>query len=240
MPEQALLISCEHAVNHVPKEWAELFAGKEEVLQTHRGYDPGAAELAYRLGKRYSAPVFNAGVTRLLIDHNRSPHNRALWSEFSRRLSADQKLALASAYYKPYRELVGRCIEEKMSDGQRLVHLSIHSFTPVLNGQVRKADIGILYDPKRNGEKDFGRQWKAVLEERAAGLKILLNSPYRGCNDGHQSTYRKRYQGDNYLAIELEINQALVAKEQDWPQLQELITESLGELLGNAPATGRE
>ena len=33
-----------------------------------------------------------------------------------------------------------------------MIHLSSHSFTPELDGKVRKADIGLIYDPARQRE----------------------------------------------------------------------------------------
>ena len=38
-----------------------------------------------------------------------------------------------------------------MSRGRRVIHISSHSFTPELNGKVRRADVGLLYDPGSPG-----------------------------------------------------------------------------------------
>lgn len=228
MPDPALLITCEHAVNHVPSQWRHLFKGQEEILQSHRAYDPGALEMARTLALSSSAPLYTAQVTRLLVDHNRSPHHPKLWSEFSRSLPADQKHRLLAEYYRPYREAASRWIQ---SQSKVVVHVSVHSFTPVLNGQVRRADIGILYDPHRALEAQLGRAWKGRLEILAPDLRTRLNTPYRGSSDCHQSSYRTRFESAAYLGIELEINQGLVAGRGSWRQLQELVAGSLQDVL---------
>jgi len=231
MPEYAVLITCEHAVNHVPELWRKLFAGREEVLQSHRAYDAGALEMAHCLSESIAAPLFEAAVTRLLIDHNRSPHHRALWSEFSRNLAAEQKHALLAEYYRPYREMVARWIQSRHQQGRVVVHISVHSFTPLLDGQERKVDLGVLYDPQRPLETSFGRLWKSKLERHVRNLRIRLNTPYRGSSDCQQTSYRNHFESDAYLGLELEINQALVLQQETWSDLQGRIAKSLQETL---------
>lgn len=231
MPEYAVLITCEHAVNHVPTPWGHLFDGREEVLQSHRGYDAGALELALCLAETISAPLYTAQVTRLLIDHNRSPHHHGLWSEFSRNLPAEQKNALLAEYYRPYRETVARWIQARHQQGQAVAHISVHSFTPVLDGQERKVDIGVLYDPQRPLETRFGKAWKSRLAVHTQNLRVRLNTPYRGSSDCQQTSYRNRFESEAYLGLELEINQALVLQQDTWGQLKGQIANSLQESL---------
>jgi predicted N-formylglutamate amidohydrolase len=228
MPDIAYLVSCEHAVNHVPETWRHLFKDREETLETHRASDPGAAELARLLADRLGAPCFEARITRLLVDHNRSPQNRFLWSELSRGLSREEKNRLLDDYYRPFRSTVGHWIEKQLEDNCKVVHLSVHSFTSVLRGEVRQADIGLLYDPRRAGEKEFARSWKMRLFELAPDLRVRCNYPYRGVSDGHQRTYRRKYDDTVYLAFELEINQALVTgPARQWDRVRDLLAESI-------------
>ncbi len=42
-----------------------------------------------------------------------------------------------------------------ISKGEKIIHISVHSFTPVLKNKIRNADIGILYNPKRSIEKNL-------------------------------------------------------------------------------------
>lgn len=231
MPEPMLLITCEHAVNHVPQNWQGLFTGRREVLDTHRAWDPGAMELARRLAGHFAAPCYAARVTRLLVDHNRSPHHRALWSEFSRPLSEQARESMLEDYYRPFRRKVAGWLEDRC--GEQVVHLSVHSFTPVLDGRVRNLDIGLLYDPRRPAETALGRAWKTGLARTLPDMRVRCNQPYRGRSDGHQTTYRKRYPDDTYRALEVEVNQALLDDPLAWSRVCTAIVASLAEVLEN-------
>jgi len=231
MPDPVLLVTCEHAVNHVPACWATLFAARQELLNSHRGWDPGARELAEELAGAWSAPLFVARITRLLVDHNRSPHHRSLWSEISRDLPAAEKHTLLDNYYRPFRGQVADWIAAQVAAEHRVVHVSVHSFAPVLDGRVRRADLGILYAPRRESEAALGRDWQRLLSGMLPTLKVRRNQPYRGRNDGHQSSYRKAYPEAVYLGLELEINQALLSASGTWPKVRAAIVSSLGKML---------
>lgn len=236
MSDVALLVTCEHAVNIVPQRWQHLFRGNPDILETHRGWDAGAAELARHLGGELSSPCFMARVSRLLMDHNRSPHNRSLWSEFSRDLAASEKNLLLDEFYRPFRDRTGRWLVARHDKGDRLVHLSVHTFIPVFDGKTRNIDIGLLYDPGRPDEVLFAGFWKSRLAASQLGLKVRCNVPYRGRSDCHCKTYRDIYASSDYTGIELEINQALVADRQAWKSCKRLVTESLRETLGKISA----
>lgn len=231
MPDAALLITCEHAVNHIPERWISLFDGRRDVLDSHRGWDPGAMELARLLADAFSAPCFESRVSRLLVDHNRSPHNRFLWSDFSRKLPKEEQTMLLEEYYKPFRDEVGRWINCQHAKGRSVVHLSVHTFTPVLEGRTRNVDIGVLYNPKRLSEALFGRKWQLSLASSLPKLLVRRNQPYLGRSDAHLSTYRKLYGDAAYLGIELEVNQAFLGEEKIWSNVCSGIVSSLGQIL---------
>ena len=87
-------------------------------------------------------------------------------------------------HYAPYRERLTEIVAEAVAAGKRVVHVSSHSFTPILDGQVRNADIGLLYDPTRLGEVAVAARWKAALAEQSGELRVRRNYPYQGKNDG--------------------------------------------------------
>ena len=210
MPEPLLLFSCEHAVNRVPDGLRGLFEDHEELLDSHRAYDSGALELAEELARTFSAPLFCSRVTRLLIDHNRSPYHRGLWSEFGERLEMSERRELVEKYYLPFRTRVATSIGEGIDAGASVLHISVHSFVPVLNGVVRHTDIGFLYDPARIHEAELAKAWQCHLQASTEELRVHRNRPYRGRSDCHQQSYRKLYPADRYLALELEVNQKLL------------------------------
>lgn len=227
-----LLFTCEHAANAVPEEYRRLFTGQEEVLRTHRGYDRYALELAGQLARTFHAPLLAARVTRLLVDCNRSPASRNLFSSYSRPLARQEKERIRAAWHTPHQEAVAGEVAGIIKTGTVAVHLAIHSFTPVLNGTVRSADLGLLYDPARDGEKRLCTRWLAELRREAPALRLRRNYPYLGKTDSLPTMLRQRFPEKKYLAIELEINQGY-AETKDSSCLARIIAASLGRALSS-------
>jgi len=203
----SLIVTCEHGGNRIPAPYKRLFEDAHALLATHRGYDAGALDVARRLARAFGAPLVVATVSRLLVDLNRSVGHRALYSDRSRALSAAQREHVLSLHYRPYRARVESSVERAVASGGRVVHVSSHSFTPVLRGERRNADVGLLYDPKRSGERALCDRWSRSLASRIAPLKVRRNYPYQGRNDGLTSYLRRRFEPDLYVGVELEMNQ---------------------------------
>ena len=202
-----IILSCEHAGNKVPVRYKPLFADNPDILSTHRGYDIGIAPVAVAMQKLLACPLSRYDWTRLLIDVNRT-REKALFSEFSRGLSDAEKQHLFEAYYMPCRNQLLQIIHEKTTDAL-VLHLSLHSFTAILNGKVRKADMGILYDPSRSQELQVARQLQQNLKAQT-GLHVRRNYPYLGRSDGMTTWLRTQFPQARYLGIEIECNQALL------------------------------
>jgi len=206
------IISCEHASNRVPSRFAHVFKGKEKVLASHQAYDHGAVKLARGLAKQFRAPVHPGSISRLLIDLNRSPLNRkSLYTPYSRKLEQSDRELLLKKYYEPYRKKVEGAVDVIIAKGTPVLHISIHSFAPVKSGKVRKADIGLLYDPGRKCEKEISGLLAELLQESAASLRVRKNYPYLGKTDGFTSYLRRKYPAKLYAGLEIEINQDLFA-----------------------------
>ena len=199
-----LIITCEHAGNQVPESYGHIFAELQHVLQSHQGWDPGALEIARFLATECSAPLFSCETTRLLIEPNRSLHSHQLYSEYSRKLYQTDHHSILQQYYYPHRNAVEDLIA-KIS--KPALHLSIHSFTPVLNNQTRMVDIGILFDPDRKGETEFCKKLFDGLGQMLPRLTIKLNEPYKGTDDGFTTYLRTKFEDHEYLGIEIEVNQ---------------------------------
>lgn len=202
----AILITCEHGGNRIPARYRPLFEGFEALLASHRGFDPGALAIARDLAKAFAAPLHYSTISRLLIDLNRSPGHPALYSEATRPAPAAVRRAIFETHYLPYRARIEAHVAAEVATGHRVVHIASHSFTPVLNGEVRNADIGLLYDPRRPGEVELCRQWQAQLKALAPGWRVRRNYPYTGRSDGLTAYLRKRFPPDAYVGVELEIN----------------------------------
>jgi predicted N-formylglutamate amidohydrolase len=202
----SLILTCEHGGNRVPARYGFLFKGQPDILKTHKGYDVGALTVARFLSKALAAPLVFSTETRLIIDQNRSLTNKNLFSKLSASLPPSEKQRLIVQWYEPHHDRIEREIRKRMNRVQHVLHCAIHSFTPVLHGQVRNADIGLLYDPA----SPFERSVVQSLRTSLPGLRIRLNYPYRGISDGLTRSLRRIFGPKRYCGIEIEINQSLL------------------------------
>lgn len=205
-----IILTCEHGGNRVPPRYATCFAGAEDLLASHRGYDIGALSVARELADVLAAPFHPATVTRLLVELNRSVGHPRLFSERVRDLDEAEKALILARYYVPHRRRVEQAIAQAVRARLRVLHVAVHSFTPVLGGEVRNADVGLLYDPARPGEQAVCSWWKQILEELAPALRVRRNYPYRGNADGFTTYLRTCFPDRSYLGVELEMNQAML------------------------------
>lgn len=202
-----IVVTCEHARNRVPRGYKALFRNRRGLLQTHRGFDPGARELAQRFARAVGAASFFGEYTRLLVELNRSSHNPRVFSPITRQLSRDEKRIILEQYYFPYRRAVEERILETLRVRGDVIHLSVHTFAPILRGDVRRADVGLLYDARRKHESQFCRRWQQALRANDSALHVRRNYPYRGSSDGMTASLRHTFKTPQYLGIELEVNQ---------------------------------
>jgi predicted N-formylglutamate amidohydrolase len=215
MPE--LVVTCEHGGPRVPPRFRALFAGNRRLLDSHRGYDAGALDLARHLARQLAAPLIFSTVTRLLADLNRSETNRHVWSDITRALPPAEKRLILDTHYHPYRSRVEETVRERLRAGSQVVHLSVHSFTPVLRGRRRPTDVGLLYDPARDKERTWCQDVRRCLRSDQPDLRVHMNRPYQGRADGLTTCLRATFPPSRYLGIELEINQRLLSAARRFP-----------------------
>jgi predicted N-formylglutamate amidohydrolase len=223
----SFLFTCEHGGNRIPVPYRGLFRGRQAQLDSHRGYDPGALLMAKAFAKAFRAPLVTSTTSRLLIDLNRSIGHPRLFSAATRGAPPLLRRKIVAEHYRPYRREVERRVGQSLARGRRVIHIASHSFTPELDGKVRGADVGLLYDPRRQGEADLCARWKASLSARTPALRVRRNYPYAGKDDGLTSHLRARFPSDAYVGIELEVNQAIVrAAGRGWTALRGALIES--------------
>lgn len=200
-----LILTCEHGGNSIPIEFFEHFKKHQSVLNSHRGLDIGSLDLFHSL-KPLSDFSLYSEISRLLIELNRSLHHNALFSEFSKNLSKADKEKLINSYYLDYRNNVENQIRNYININEHVLHISVHSFTPILNNNLRNCDIGLLYDSRLSSEKQWSKNLKLSILKSNPNYNIRFNYPYLGKVDGF-TTYLRRQFPSNYLGIELEVNQ---------------------------------
>jgi predicted N-formylglutamate amidohydrolase len=231
MSKPFLVISCEHAGNKIPIKWSRHIKIPKDVLNSHRGIDIGALDLTLALEKVNPQKVFVNDISRLLIELNRSLHHPKLFSEYSQYLSPEDKLEIIQSVYAPYRSQVKGAIIPHYQKGRTIWHISVHSFTPQLNGNVRNAEIGFLYDPKRLSESQFAKAWRDLLKGKlGADYRLRMNYPYLGIADGFVTDLRKSFPDNHYVGIEIEVNQGLY-RTSKWHVVRQALQQTLSTLL---------
>ncbi|NDE15486.1 hypothetical protein EBZ80_11200 [bacterium] len=246
--ESCLLLTAEHATNRVPPGLAKKLRVPPGVLRSHRGWDPGTAELVRAIfdaapRHRRHGRILEGTLTRLAVDLNRSENNPEVFSKWARGNlpDADREKLLRShrAFRKQARRAADRIL---LTPESHVIHLSIHSFTPVLRGARRTTDIGILFDPARPQEAAIARRLIRILQspamtERFGFFRVDANKPYLGTADGHTVELRSNLRASRYSGIEIEVNQRFVRKksQQDrndrWAKMLRLISLAVRELL---------
>lgn len=228
-----LLITCEHAVNTIPEPYRGCFKNYQDLLDTHRGIDYGALDIATFLANQLNCTIFTASTSRLLIDFNRSIGHPSCFSEATQILPKKQKQTIIETYYQPYRQRVESFIAGQLQQGKNILHLSIHSFTPVMGGVTRNADLGLLYDPRRKLEKDFAHQWQIFLKKITdTPIKVRKNYPYQGKSDGFTTALRHQFEPSQYMGIEVETNQSLIDNNRAPDHYKAVLATSLQQLFG--------
>jgi len=226
----ARLVTCEHASARVPARWAEALRPARALLAGHRAFDPGAARLARDLARALHAPLLLGTATRLLVDLNRSPANPRRFSSCTRALPAEDRARIMTCHYWPYRLAVEEAVRTAAGP---VLHLSVHSFTPMRGRGRRTMDVGLLYDPARPRERRVAAAWQRSLAAVAPALRVARNRPYRGTSDGLTRALRRRFPDRHYAGLEVEVNQAIACgAPARWDALRRLLARTAATLEG--------
>ena len=197
-------------------------------------WDEGASEVARSCARRLGCPLHLGRWTRLVADLNRSPRHRKVVPEVAggvpvpgnAGLSREERDERLRRYHAPWRAKVEHDVERAVARDGWCVHLSFHSFTPVLGESVRRTDVGILYDASRPAERAFAD----VLHGALAGTSRIVhrNQPYRGTADGLTTWLRrKRFDPSQYVGLELEVSHRLMRDRSDFRRLVREMTGAL-------------
>ena len=217
------VVTCEHGGNQIPAAYRAAFAGgdAQAALASHRGWDPGALEFAREVAAALKAPLFFSETSRLLIDLNRSLGHPRSFSEWSRGFDATTKQQIIDAHFTPHRTAVTNAIAERTEGRRRVLHLAIHSFTPIMDGVVRNAELGLLYDPARPAERGLCAAWKKSFVSLAPSSPARLNYPYKGTSDGLTPVLRRQFSDAQYAGIEVEFNHGVYYSDRSrWGRLK--------------------
>ncbi|MBK8173866.1 MAG: N-formylglutamate amidohydrolase [Rhodospirillales bacterium] len=146
------VLVCDHASNRIPRRLGSLGLDPDERA-AHIAWDPGASVVAEQLADLLDAPLVRSGYSRLVIDCNRplnsaesiASHSAGIAIPGNQGLDTRDRNARAEALFRPYHHAIARLLDRRAAAGRPSVLLSIHSFTPALNGIARPWHVGISY-----------------------------------------------------------------------------------------------
>ncbi len=231
-----IFFTCEHGGAEIPKPFRRNFKNHKKVLKTHRALDIGALEIAKFLKSKLKAPLLFSTTSRLIVDLNRVLSSRTLLSEFTKYFSKNEKTELLNKYYHPHRDSFLKAVTLAANKNQLFIHIGVHSFTPQLNGQKRNMQLALLYDPRRTNEKIFADLWIKELKNKFPTYTIARNNPYKGYGSGINDYFRRSFSAQNYIGIELEMNQGLLIelkKSKEINIFEQKLSQSLSETKKN-------
>lgn len=224
-----VIFSCEHAGAKVPKKYKPLFRTRKWLLTTHRASDPGAYEVASSICRKLRVPLSSCKHTRLLIDVNRTLRQESLFSVISKGLNSDEKSKIIERYYWPYRNRLAHRI--KKHTRLQVLHISIHSFTPIKSGLIRKCDIGLLFKVTDPVARFNAQRIRENLLKLYPKLNVRFNFPYKANSGGIMEAIAENltdYQRKNYSGLYIEINQKLTKYKSKF--ISELLYEAIRSL----------
>jgi predicted N-formylglutamate amidohydrolase len=218
-----ILLICDHASRRFPQALGTM--GLDPVaLRCHLALDIGAGALTERLATTLNATAVLCQYSRLIVDCNRQLMDPSAFLEFgdgvvvpgNRNLHPEEKQVRADEIYWPYHNAVESQVERLKAAGRPPIFIAVHSFTPVLNGESRRWEMGVLWDTDRVTAEIILHGF------REAGFLVGDNEPYSGkapqdfTIDHHAESIGLPHAG-------IEIRQDLIDDEQGVAEIAEVL-----------------
>ncbi len=203
-----VLILCDHASNRVPASVNGGSLGISEAdMNRHIAFDIGARETALLIAKALNAPMLASRFSRLVIDPNRGEDDPTILMkiydhtivEGNRFADAAEKARRIAAYHRPYHAAIDAALAQITARGEVPVLISIHSYTPQLNGRPKRPwHVGVLWD-------DDARIPVPLMEKLSENPEIVVgnNEPYSGELRGDTMYFHATKNGYPHVLIEL-------------------------------------
>ncbi|WP_173934242.1 N-formylglutamate amidohydrolase [Chelativorans sp. Marseille-P2723] len=209
-----VVLLADHASNRLPDEYGDLGLPPAE-FERHIAYDIGVESVTRKLAALTGWPAVMACFSRLLIDPNRGPDDPTLIRQLydgtvvpgNYPISSAERRKRLEKFYEPYHDAISAMIASvAAAHGAPPVVISIHSFTPFMQGRERPWHVGILWD------KD-DRVARVLFEElrREPGLVVGDNEPYDGALRG--DTMFRHCTVSGFAHALIEIRQDLIVAE---------------------------
>lgn len=139
--------------------------------------DIGAEDVAGRLASDMHLPMLSSRISRLVVDVNRPTSSDTMFRTMAEgkpialnaNLTSEERQDRIDRYWRPYRFELKEILQTL--ENIDLV-ISVHSFTPLYEGEPRDCEVGVLYI-------DSKAEAHLFLEDLAAkGYKVVENEPW--------------------------------------------------------------
>lgn len=216
------LLVADHAGQAIPRSLQNLGLAKGEI-DRHIGWDIGIAGTTARLAERLDAFAIAQNYSRLVIDCNRplEASSSIVARSDGTPVPGNQHLDEAGRrsrvleIFTPYHDRIVGELDRRSARGQPTILITMHSFTPAMNGDARPWHAGVLYQR----DARFAHALLAALRGED-GLVVGDNQPYAVSD---QTDYAIPVHGEQrgLPHVELEIRQDLIADttgQDEWAQ----------------------
>jgi predicted N-formylglutamate amidohydrolase len=230
----SVVVVCEHASSYIPPEFNDLGLSGD-ALQSHAAWDPGAMSVAKSLSLHLDATLVASDVSRLVYDCNRPPdapdampaRSEVFDVPGNANLTSAQRQERIAEFYDPFRVGLADAIATKTAP----IVVTVHSFTPVFDGQRRAVEIGVLHDTD-------DRLANAMLEIAPSHLafNVQRNAPY-GPEHGVTHTLKEHAIAAGHLNVMLEVRNDLLQSQAQQDMMAEMIAQWLTAALADLSVT---
>ncbi len=222
---------CEHASNRIPTAFDHIGISTC-AQQSHSGWDIGALALSTALSNKLASPLVASTVSRLIYDCNRAPDSATAIVPRSetedipgnQELSPTLRSFRVDTVYYPFSQALNDLLEKRQMQNIDTCLVTVHSFTPIFQGQVRTVELGVLHD----NDSRFADLLLSIATKHTT-LVVERNQPY-GPSDDVTHTLQKHALPRNMANVMLEIKNDLLLE----PASIEAIGDSLSLMLTEA------
>jgi predicted N-formylglutamate amidohydrolase len=201
-----MLIIADHAKRSMPDKYGRLGLPASE-FDRHIAYDIGIEMVTRKLCALTGAPAVLGGFSRLLIDPNRGEDDPTLIRQIydgavvpgNYPMSDAERSLRLETYFRPYHDAVGSMMASVAGKSGRAPFIvSMHSFTPVMQGRPRPWHVGILWDSD-------DRAVRPIIEMLSADQALTVgdNQPYDGALRGDTMFRHAIVNGFAHVLIEI-------------------------------------
>ena len=176
-----VLLVCDHASNRFPKSLGTMGLDYLDRL-SHITVDIGSRATTESLARQLNTTAILCQYSRLIVDCNLNISDNSAYPDKSdgvdipgnQNLNDNEKEMRESEIYWPYHNAIDTQISRLKRQKVSPIIISIHSFTPVFNGNKREWEVGVLWDKDPTTARIF------INKLTEAGFLVGDNKPYSG------------------------------------------------------------